>query len=772
MRRAHLTGTLLYSAILSSFAFAQEVRTFTATLGGQDVGKATVTLAETGEITSESAVNLLGNKSESTFRLHRDLVKHPRISFSQMMGGQKADGWVEGKNLTVVVNGKETLVPGLDASGLPYMTLHPGLFYSWGDTLFTAKTGDKLPIFSLDNSKGYSITAKVSEKPSIIDGVPKKVRTLIISIEGIDIEVYYSFEDRAIYGIHVPRQRFSFVDDRAKSVVEDPVDQYKELSPSTFQVTSQDGIDIPMRDGTILKASLRMPATPGKYPTILMRSPYSRSIQLLDADWWAKRGYAVLAQDVRGTGESKGEWDPYNREVEDGFDTLEWISKQPWSDSKVGMIGASYGGSVQWSAAVTGHPALRCIIPQVSPPDPMNNMPYENGVFFLAANLWWSKYVHTGKPDLILPPTGPVYQNPATLTRPVSKVDDVVIGKDVKFWNEWLRRRKIGDWKGAFRLDQIGKVKIPVLHVSGVWDGDGVGTKLHWEQLRKSGGNQWVVFGPWPHGFNASTSVLDEEYGPQSLLELNSVYLRFFDTYLKGKDVGQQNQPRVRMFITGANRWEKTSDFPFPDSKLKKRFLSGTNVLGSKKFGSLSAKPGGGSSSYVYDPNATGPTLLNSLSMDQSTRIRLGKTSPMLVYRTEPFVQPKTLTGPMEATLYFSTTAKDASLHVFVFEQQPDGRLRTLGIPGAQRVTYKNGDYFKLRPEQIVEVKVRPWWFAHEFGPGSRLAIGVFSDARPLFAPIPGTGEFEGTATTYVKAKHKIHTSAKFPSSFQYYESE
>ena len=154
MRRAHLIGTLLYSAILSSFAVAQEVRTFTATLGGQDVGKATVTLAETGEITSESAVNLLGNKSESTFRLHRDLVKNPRISFSQMMGGQKADGWVEGKNLTVVVNGKESLVPGLDASGLPYMTLHPGLFYAWGDALFTAKTGDKLPIFSLYNSKG------------------------------------------------------------------------------------------------------------------------------------------------------------------------------------------------------------------------------------------------------------------------------------------------------------------------------------------------------------------------------------------------------------------------------------------------------------------------------------------------------------------------------------------------------------------------------------------------------------------------------------------
>jgi predicted acyl esterase len=152
--------------------------------------------------------------------------------------------------------------------------------------------------------------------------------------------------------------------------------------------------------------------------------------------------------------------------------------------------------------------------------------------------------------------------------------------------------------------------------------------------------------------------------------------------------------------------------------------------------------------------------------------VSLANRSPILIYRTEAFVQPTTITGPMEASLYFSTTARDAGLHVMVFEQDSRGKLWLLGSPGTHRVTYRDGDYFSLKPHQVVKVNVRPWWIAHQLKPGSRLAIGVFSDARPTFAPIPGTGEFEGTATKYIKATHTIHTSAKYPSSFSFYLSE
>jgi putative CocE/NonD family hydrolase len=766
------TTAFLSAALCLSAMAADEVRTFVATLGGKEVGKATVTISDNDVFVSSSTLDLLGNKNESKLTFNRDLTKNSRISFEDTTSGNKSEGRLENGKIQVLTDGKFTDVPGIDATGLPYLTLHPALFHSWGDALFNAVTGDKIKFFSLDNAKQYTSVVKVSERSAVISNAPRKVRVLKLSLENIEIHVFYTVEDKTVYGLHVPMQRFAFLDQRASSVIEDPVDKFKELSPSAFQVTETDGISIPMRDGTTLKASLRLPSKPGRYPTILMRSPYPRIGQLLDADWWAKRGYAVLAQDVRGTGESGGVWDPFNREIQDGYDTLEWITKQPWSDAKVGMIGASYGGTVQWSAAVSGHPALKCIIPQVSPPDPMLNMPYENGLFFLAPSLWWTSYVYDGKPGITLPPTQSIFLNPDTLTRPVSKADDAVIGSDVKFWNDWLRRRTLNDWKGAFRLDQVGKVKIPILHISGVWDGDGVGTKLHWEEQRKAGGNQWVIFGPWTHAFNTTTQVLDQDYGSQSMLELNSVYLRFFDTFLKGKEVGQEKQPRVRMFITGANYWEKTSDFPLPGSKLHKRFLSGQGVLGRKRLGALASKPSGGSSRYKYDPNSKDSPLLASITNANSMSVSLANRSPILIYRTEAFVQPTTITGPMEASLYFSTTARDAGLHVMVFEQDSRGKLWLLGSPGTHRVTYRDGDYFSLKPHQVVKVNVRPWWIAHQLKPGSRLAIGVFSDARPTFAPIPGTGEFEGTATKYIKATHTIHTSAKYPSSFSFYLSE
>src|SRR5262249_52028643 len=147
--------------------------------------------------------------------------------------------------------------------------------------------------------------------------------------------------------------------------------KYKELSQPTFAVKVEKGIKIPMRDGVNLVHDMARPAVEGKYPTILIRTPYGRTGSMADGEWWAKRGYVLIAQDVRGREDSDGDWDPFVAERKDGKDTIDWIAKQPWSDGKVGMIGGSYLGYVQWAAAVEHPAALKCIIPQVSPPDAM-----------------------------------------------------------------------------------------------------------------------------------------------------------------------------------------------------------------------------------------------------------------------------------------------------------------------------------------------------------------------------------------------------------------
>jgi len=164
-----------------------------------------------------------------------------------------------------------------------------------------------------------------------------------------------------------------------------------QLSQPTHAFTVERAVEIPMRDGVKLVADVLRPTGEGKFPIVLARTPYNRlSEGALHGGWYAKRGYAFVAQDVRGRFASGGEWFPFVHESRDGSDTLDWIAQHGWSDGKVGMIGGSYVGLVQWLAAKSGNPHLVCIVPQVSPPDPHENFPYEGGAFMLAAG-WWAR---------------------------------------------------------------------------------------------------------------------------------------------------------------------------------------------------------------------------------------------------------------------------------------------------------------------------------------------------------------------------------------------
>src|SRR5262249_40501250 len=151
----------------------------------------------------------------------------------------------------------------------------------------------------------------------------------------------------------------------------DPLAKYPELSQPTFGTKTETGVAMKTRNGVTLVCDVVRPNDALKHPAILVRTPYGRSSETLSGAFWASRGYVYVTQDCRGREDSGGNWDPFVNEGPDGADTIGWIAKQSWSDGKVGMIGGSYAGYVQWAAAVEEPPALRCIVPQVSPPDAM-----------------------------------------------------------------------------------------------------------------------------------------------------------------------------------------------------------------------------------------------------------------------------------------------------------------------------------------------------------------------------------------------------------------
>jgi len=183
------------------------------------------------------------------------------------------------------------------------------------------------------------------------------------------------------------------------------------------------------------------------------------------------------------------------------------------------MIGASYVGYVQWAAASKQHPALKCIVPQVSPPaSAMWNLPYENGVFTLLNNLWWLRLVDNPKGINMNTALDPVKGLKQSTKLPLSNIDDAMLGFNSKIYESWLTRNGSAKWKGWDFESQLGKIKIPALHISGWFDGDGIGTQRNWEQLARGGNkNQWLIYGPWTHFFNTTDKLGEIDFGSKSI---------------------------------------------------------------------------------------------------------------------------------------------------------------------------------------------------------------------------------------------------------------
>ena len=190
------------------------------------------------------------------------------------------------------------------------------------------------------------------------------------------------------YLAEVPSQSAAYVREGFEALrkpeVKDPL-----LSRPEFNIKEEANVRVAMRDGVKLATDVYRPEKEGKHPAILVRTPYKKEFQGLTGKYYARRGYVVAVQDCRGRFSSEGVWEPFVNEPQDGYDTVEWLAKLGREcNGKVGMIGGSYVGWVQWWAAVERPPHLVTIIPNVSPPDPFYNIPYEYGTFFL-----WGRYL-------------------------------------------------------------------------------------------------------------------------------------------------------------------------------------------------------------------------------------------------------------------------------------------------------------------------------------------------------------------------------------------
>ncbi len=763
-----------------SEAPVQNAQTIKWKFGGNEAGSGSYTSRPDGTFESVTELNLLGQSIKS--RLTGKLVDGQITEFEMVTQQSGTEVKVSAKD------GKAKITVGANSRNIDYKpasvlfgNLHPVLTETWAKVLDPAKDGvQNIDVFVLDAATTVKVEVTRKKARTIEVGGKKQVANVYLArLATVEFDIYLG-EDAKFAAWDVPSQKLQAVAAGRENFLVDPSTLYPELSQPVMTTRAEKAVKIKMRDGVELVADIVRPADDAKHPVILERTPYGREVMSqLEGEWWAKRGYVHIVQDVRGRNDSAGEWRPFVHERKDGYDTIDWIAKQSWSDGNVGMIGGSYLGSVQWSAAVETHPALKCIVPQVSPTDPFFNFPIDHGVPMLFGALWWSNYVKDKKVPAV-PATPKDLEKLKTL--PLLKVDDETFGRDIPFFNEWLDKQRPSDFGDANFLSDMDKVKIPVLHISGWWDGDGIGTKLNWARMRTLGHkDQWLIYGPWTHIFNSTSRMGDVDYGPDAIIDLDSIYLRFFDTWLKHKQVGWEKQPKVRAFVTGINQWRELNDWPDGRSREQTLFLSARGPAnGMASVGELvSAAPKKQKpDQYTYDPAAADlPKEMKNIKdfgdllAAASTVVKIDpKENGVLIYRTAPMTEPLEIGGPIEVDLHFATSAKDTDFFASIVDIDETGTMRAIGITGKIRARYLSGweKPSLLTPGKPYKATIELWDAAHQVKKGHRLALIITSDAFPGYARNLNTGEPIANATKMVAAQQTIYHDAVRPSALRF----
>lgn len=765
MSTARWTAVALF-LLTSSYAAAERLH-YDFEISGSNIGGSDAEIRPDGSFDSKSWLKIGAQEINTTITGQLKDAKLVSAKYDLKVGKTKVEVEFANDKFTTKVDGsvkvKDQAFPQYE--GL-YSNYHPILARTIAVAL-GKNSKAKLKVFSLD--AGTALPVSVSwDAPVRVTSTTKGVTNLqkfTVDLSGLQIQ-YVLTPDGDIAGEAVPAQTVKFVAKGYENVFVDPLAKYPELSQPTFrEIKFTEKEMVPMRDGVKLATTISSPATPRKYPAILIRTPYGRSSSSVTNQWLVNRGYVVVTQDVRGREGSEGEFDPFVFENQDGKDTLDWIVAQPWSDGKVGMIGGSYLGYVQWAAAKSMHPALKCIVPQVSPPDVNENLPYEFGTMTLFGDLWWSRIVVDKKTNMGAATAAMPHPEKLT-TLPLSKVDQEAMGQTIPMFQKWLDREQ--GWGDLQTIGNVGSTTIPAFHISGWFDGDGIGTKLNWARRRAAGHNdQWLIYGPWVHAFNTTRKMGDVDYGEGAILELDSNYLRFFDTYLKGKSVGWDKMPRVRAFVTGLNKWRTMPDWPSKLDKDATLYLGGGGTL-------LNNPQPGAPQSYTYDPGLA--RVPEEFKKGQS----MGDAS--LVYKEEKgdqarlfFRLPKSkapfgLAGPISLDLYFKSTAKDADFYATLMDEDEKGVRRVFCQPGKIRASFLGGSGKKkpIEPGKVYRAELKIWDTAHVILPGHRLVLMIRSDMFPNSDRNLGTGEPIKNATKFVVAKQTIFMDKEHPSALRF----
>jgi len=493
-----------------------------------------------------------------------------------------------------------------------------------------------------------------------------------------------------------------------------------------------DSVLIRTRDGATLSATvIRKKGLQEKQPAIFVFNIYTsqdkvRAIEI------ALKGYVAVVADTRGKRLSPEDIEPNEHDARDAYDIIDWISKQPWSNGKVGMYGASYLGFAQWAAAKKVHPALKTIIPQAAVGSGID-VPMHNNVFMSYVLKWLHEVTNNKGEDLHegdnFDHWDSVFNKWYTTGASFRSLDSLE-GRPNKIFQRWLMHPSYDDyWKSTapYKTD-FASINIPVLTITGYYDGDQMGALYYFEQhhLFNKQANHYLVIGPYDHGGTESAPdpVLDGyPIDPVADISITELCYHWFDFILRDSVRPAFLKDRINYEVMGANEWKHAPSFNKIDNDTLRFYLS--NIRKENRYALTGALPG--TPGFIRqqvdlkdrsDTNYTPSSAMIDSSVDVSNGVS---------FVSAPFKGSFEINGSLTGELKVSINKKDMDLMIRWYELTPDGMYFPLSKIGClMRASYARDRSRRqlLRPGRIETIPLSSGFFtSKKIGAGSRLVI-------------------------------------------------
>ncbi|MEZ4826958.1 MAG: CocE/NonD family hydrolase [Bacteroidia bacterium] len=492
---------------------------------------------------------------------------------------------------------------------------------------------------------------------------------------------------------------------------------------STAQLLNPIVADIPMRDGKTLKADIHLPDTAGTFPTILIQTPYSRVLYRLGlplgtGQQLGNSAYAFVIVDWRCFYGSANACIASPKRGEDGYDVVEWINAQPWSNGKIGTWGPSALGGIQYQTAKENPPSLDCIAPLVA--GSQNN------------------YLQ-------------IFPGGAAITEHIDQLDGLGFGLSGIYYANPVRNLlwQIAESGSMYPQD----IKVPAFLIGGWYDHNVELMTELFEALRTSSpaavrDQHKFLMGPWAHGGFSTAYVGSAQQGelsfPGAAGWSDSLAMAFFDYYLRDMPNGWEQSPTVRYFQMGQNTWEGSAVWPPSGTFNQTLFLrDGYEIQ------SFPADTSLGQATISYDPNDPsptrgGPTLrFDQLQGPYDQAVVVESRNDILVFSSPVLTQSVVVKGKPTVDLYVSSNRIDTDFAIRLTDVYPDGRSMLLS-DDIQRMRFRNGyaasDTSAITPGEVYHITYTLPGLAHTFLPGHKIRLDVSSSNYPRFNRNMNTG--------------------------------